>query len=307
MAIKEIRREWSPCQLDYVKEFLLHSEADVKNLPACCVGSKARVSETGNVYTCSASGEWAVKDDGGVDECESAAHKMYVTDADGKPHWEDKLAYEESAEVEVMPPTKVGRIWYSFASVECQHNGAVKVGDTGVMYINGKPRKYTATEKDYSGGGPSVVVQLNVDGLYGLIGLTSSNALIFYNVSIDSPMAEHTVSLTVNSTITKTIDPKFLPAGAGVLTVEVVAVMPDGASEYEVTSHSHNAKEIYAAFKAGMQVQVYVKMNGGTELVIMPLMAIMGDGSTIMFACPVLALTVAETANSEVWSLQANI
>jgi len=56
MAIKEIKREWSPCQLDYVKTFLLHSEADVKDLPKCCIGSKATVSETDNEYFCTADG-----------------------------------------------------------------------------------------------------------------------------------------------------------------------------------------------------------------------------------------------------------
>lgn len=56
MAIKEIKREWSPCQLDYVKTFLLHSEKDVKDLPKCCVGSKATVSETDNEYFCTESG-----------------------------------------------------------------------------------------------------------------------------------------------------------------------------------------------------------------------------------------------------------
>lgn len=50
MAIKEIKREWSPCQLGYVKEFLLHTEEDLKNMPRCSVGSKATVSETDNEY-----------------------------------------------------------------------------------------------------------------------------------------------------------------------------------------------------------------------------------------------------------------
>ncbi len=56
MAIKEIKREWSPCQLDYVKTYLLHSEKDVADLPKCCVGSKATVSETDNEYFCTVDG-----------------------------------------------------------------------------------------------------------------------------------------------------------------------------------------------------------------------------------------------------------
>ena len=56
MAIKEIKREWSPEQLDYVKHYLLHYEADVKDLPKCCIGSRATVSETDNEYVCAECG-----------------------------------------------------------------------------------------------------------------------------------------------------------------------------------------------------------------------------------------------------------
>lgn len=50
MAIKELKREWSPSQLAYVKEFLLHTEAELQDVPRCSVGSKAIVSETDNEY-----------------------------------------------------------------------------------------------------------------------------------------------------------------------------------------------------------------------------------------------------------------
>jgi len=56
MAIKELKREWSPCQLGYVKHFLLHYESDVQDLPDCCVGSIATVSETDNEYVYTADG-----------------------------------------------------------------------------------------------------------------------------------------------------------------------------------------------------------------------------------------------------------
>lgn len=143
-------------------------------------------------------------------------HQYLTTDGNGMRRWEDKLAYEESAEVEIMPPTEVGRIWYSFVSVNYPFNGAIKVGDTGVMYLNGEPRKYTAIEKVYSGG-PPVDVQLSVDGLpttSGLIGL-DSDGLFFYNVSIGSPSANHTVSITKSTTAIKPLDPKYLPSGSG--------------------------------------------------------------------------------------------
>lgn len=56
MAIKEIKREWSPSQCDYVKHYLLHWEKDVKDLPACCVGSRATVGETDHEYVCTECG-----------------------------------------------------------------------------------------------------------------------------------------------------------------------------------------------------------------------------------------------------------
>jgi len=69
MAIKEIKREWSPCQLGYVKHFLLHDEEDVKDLPRCSVGSTATVSATDNEYVYTVSG-WKLKsecdEDGGT-------------------------------------------------------------------------------------------------------------------------------------------------------------------------------------------------------------------------------------------------
>lgn len=42
--------------MGWVKRFLLHCEADVKDLPDCCVGSIATVSETDNEYICTPDG-----------------------------------------------------------------------------------------------------------------------------------------------------------------------------------------------------------------------------------------------------------
>lgn len=58
---KPVKQEWSSCQLDFVKEFILHNEADVAKLPACCVGSKATVSETNNRYVCCKDGTWKLE------------------------------------------------------------------------------------------------------------------------------------------------------------------------------------------------------------------------------------------------------
>lgn len=58
---KPVKQEWSSCQLDFVKEFILHNESDVAKLPACCVGSKATVSETNNRYVCCKDGKWKLE------------------------------------------------------------------------------------------------------------------------------------------------------------------------------------------------------------------------------------------------------
>lgn len=63
MAIKEMKRHWESCQLDYVKEFLCHTEKDVEQLPACCVGSTAYVSETGNWYACGKDQVWKLREE----------------------------------------------------------------------------------------------------------------------------------------------------------------------------------------------------------------------------------------------------
>lgn len=146
-----------------------------------------------------------------------APHQYFVTDADGKPHWEDKLAYDENKVVEIIPPTEVGRIWYGYVEVDCPNSGEVKVGDAGVMYINGEPHKYTAIEQ-INLSGPPVIVQLDVEGVdtsLGKIGLNSSKKLVFHNIPIGSADTNNTISLTKESYTIKTIDPKYLPSGSG--------------------------------------------------------------------------------------------
>lgn len=61
MSAKEVKSEWSGCQLAERKEFVCNTEADVRSLPACSVGSTAIVAETGNIYTMCEDGKWALK------------------------------------------------------------------------------------------------------------------------------------------------------------------------------------------------------------------------------------------------------
>lgn len=195
-------------------------------------------------------------------------HQYLTTDGNGKPHWEDKLAYEESAVVEIMPTTDVGTIWYSQKTVACPHNGAVKVGDTGYLYVDGTPYKYTAIEKVF-GGGPPVVVQLDVEGQSNtgcLIGLTDDNKLLFYTCAYGSPMATHTVSMTHNSTTIKTIDPKYLPSGSGGGFVVNATLTPtDDTGMTGTVTFDKTFEETLAAVKAGKYVSCHFLLPGEDE------------------------------------------
>lgn len=207
-------------------------------------------------------------------------HQYLTTDGNGKPHWEDKLAYEESAVVEIMPTTDVGTIWYSQKTVACPHNGAVKVGDTGYLYVDGTPYKYTAIEKVF-GGGPPVVVQLDVEGQSNtgcLIGLTDDNKLLFYTCAYGSPMATHTVSMTHNSTTIKTIDPKYLPSGSG--GGGAIYILPHTSGGYEAYADAeHTTMLSYEQGKAMTfkPITLVAIQDGVSQGSIQPLMMFPND------------------------------
>ena len=60
MAFKMVNENWSSCQGEYMREYILDTEDDVKDLPQDCTGSSALVVETGNVYIMNASGNWSL-------------------------------------------------------------------------------------------------------------------------------------------------------------------------------------------------------------------------------------------------------
>lgn len=60
MAIKMTNIEWCSCTNDYRKEFMMDTDADMANLPKCCVGSTAIAVSSGEVYMVNASGDWVV-------------------------------------------------------------------------------------------------------------------------------------------------------------------------------------------------------------------------------------------------------
>ncbi len=57
MAIKLIGSKWAPGD-ELIKEFIVDTEADMANLPACRAGSSALVAATGKVCIVNTTGSW---------------------------------------------------------------------------------------------------------------------------------------------------------------------------------------------------------------------------------------------------------
>ena len=58
MAFRLINEAYCPCVGEQRKEFICDTDADLENLPSCCVGSSAVSIESGKVYVVNTSGEW---------------------------------------------------------------------------------------------------------------------------------------------------------------------------------------------------------------------------------------------------------
>ena len=162
-------------------------------------------------------------------------HQYLTTDGDGKPHWEDKLAYEASTEEVILPDTVVTDAMYKQTWVPCPNASNVKIGDTGTFYIDGKacPFEAVAGTNNY---GPPADVKLYVKN-HGLITQPGymigfvGDRLMIYNVWLTDPGQSKTISITKNSTTIKTLDPKFLPgssagAGGGVIYIDTEITAP---------------------------------------------------------------------------------
>ena len=192
--------------------------------------------DTGDIYICKLSNEYStihhapvggylwtlvVDNDERVDGAVSAtagSHKVYVTDGEGKPHWEDKLAYEASTEEVILPDTVVTDAMYKQTWVPCPNASNVKIGDTGTFYIDGKacPFEAVAGTNNY---GPPADVKLYVKNhglttqmgyMIGFVG----DQLMIYNVWLTNPGQSKTISITKNSRTLKTFDTDLMGKNA---------------------------------------------------------------------------------------------
>lgn len=134
MAIREVKSEWSPEQLDYVKSFLCHYESDVAELPECCVGSNAKVSETNSEYVVSSSGKWVTRgkaiEEGGM---LGGSTSKYA-----QPDWG-----AETGLIDILPETELTVVGDSGMAIIMQEV-ALTVGDTYTVSYNGADYACTA-------------------------------------------------------------------------------------------------------------------------------------------------------------------
>ena len=98
-------------------------------------------------------------------------------------------------------------------------------------------------------------------------------------------------------------------AGSGMLTVEVGVDVDTNEENHVVTSHSHSAEEIVAAYKAGMQVRVLTQTTIGplSGDWIFPLVAVAENGSAgiqLMFINAIAFFSVDSRGDDETWLFQ---
>ncbi len=176
MAVFEAKREWSPEQLGYVRTFLLHSEKDVKDLPECCIGSKATVSETDNEYVCTVDG-WKLKSEckemlpGGVDT-EARAQIAALTEEKldknfGVENAGRELIVGSDGNVTVLVEDAGGEQLTVVAPVRIYEKGyCYVVESTGKMFVSGNDYMNTAAYQVYAGKKYRFKGKTNNDGRY---------------------------------------------------------------------------------------------------------------------------------------------
>ena len=222
-------------------------------------------------------------------------HQYLTTDGNGKPHWEDKLAYEASTEEVILPDTVVTDAMYKQTWVPCPNASNVKIGDTGTFYIDGKacPFEAVAGTNNY---GPPADVKLYVKN-HGLITQPGymigfvGDELMIYNVWLTDPGQSKTISITKNSTTIKTIDPKYLPSGSGgggvmMITAELTSSTGDLNNPDTVQNPSHTYEELKAAVDAGKYCILVAEAAGAYYYTTMTAATDAGNGMVYVFTVP---------------------
>ncbi|MGN1368442.1 MAG: hypothetical protein ACI4WX_06215 [Aristaeellaceae bacterium] len=145
--VKPVRKTWSSCQLDFVKEFIVNHEEDIAKLPSCCIGSTATVTETNNQYVCGKDHVWKLKEDAmeeGPGEGGSSGG--------GATTWDD-LGQGEIQQVVLLDNFSFESIFnseYGFAyPYDYATIGIITVGQSYKVQLNGEEYDCIAYVDDY--------------------------------------------------------------------------------------------------------------------------------------------------------------
>lgn len=260
MAIKEVRREWDECQLDYVKEFILHTEADVADLPECCVGSTAIVGETGNVYVSGKGKAWKKREEameegpgtpsGGGGQADWNAQEGEAGYIANKPFgYEDSWLLQETEVTTVSMPEAGGLCMAMFTLAK-----AVEVGASITICFNGVDYAYEYSES----------------GMYGnqvFMGGDDTGEPFFFS-SADTQggvitAQEMTATVSVKEKVLKPLEAKYIPSE--VITpafIDLVEIgLPSVNTSTRVSVEHNNWKDYKAKIERGI-VRVQFKFTG---------------------------------------------
>ena len=194
-------------------------------------------------------------------------HQYLTTDGDGKPHWEDKLAYDETRYATVVPTTHFTTWGSAPQSVNVENIVLPRDGSTCRITLDEQVYECEATVSAEDMATLKVTSNLTINvyvNRFFIVGTPSGD--------------EHTIHIEEIIRDFKPIDPKYLPSGSGgggVMYIEGTEslIVPAYADDALTTMLSYDqAKEI-------IQKPFAVCMNiEGMRVVLYPAIAI-GDDS----------------------------
>lgn len=259
MAIKEIKREWCPSQLAYVKEFLLHCEEELQHMPRCSVGSKATVSETDNEYVKTTDG-WKLLCDCDEDGGQGAGGGSSVqpdwnqNDETAPDYVKNRTHYAADETETVFLPAAT----YDFAEDRGAMFGelpinAIKGGATYVVTMDGV--EYVCNAKpyyeDYWFIGNDMFIGGEDTGEPFCIAWEGGGYCVVFN----DAAAQHTISIIERNSAVVTLPEKFLPMDAIIEAVNSVLKIT-----YVDIPNSKNG--VYEAFEKSFDEINTACMNG---------------------------------------------
>lgn len=207
MAIKEVRKTWDSYQLDYVKEFILHDETELKQLPECAVGSKATVASSNKTYVIDRKKNWTERDKAIEEDGDNAGGGVSSwNDLTDKPFGEetgvifnDTLTFDENG------------------GCGLKNEIPLTVGNTYKVIWNGVEYECVA-QLDTDGMGVTVLGDVDYSDAFPFIIMTYPKAMQAEAGIASGVMGDYgetTATLSIEGNVIKTLDPKYLPSGIG--------------------------------------------------------------------------------------------